>query len=66
MAKIIKEIEISFEEILEMIQEKYGKDITPENFSDKPYLTISESGDYDRGDYTQILDSITFYIKQKA
>lgn len=64
MAKIIKEIEIPFHEIMEMIREKYGDDIREDNFESKPYLEIGESGDYDRGDWTRTLESITFYIKQ--
>jgi hypothetical protein len=66
MAKIIKEIEIPMEEIMEMIQEKYGEDIKPENFEYPPDLEISETGDYDRGDYSQKLKSITFYIRIKS
>lgn len=64
MARIIKEIEIPFEEIMEMIREKYGDDIREDNFESNPYLEIGESGDYDRGDWTRTLKSITFYIKQ--
>jgi hypothetical protein len=66
MAKIIKEIEIPIEEIMEMIREKYGNDITEENFESNPYLEIGEAGDYVRGDYSRVLKSITFYIKQKS
>lgn len=64
MARIIKEIEIPFEEIMEMIREKYGDDIREDNFESNPYLELGESGDYDRGDWTKTLKSITFYIKQ--
>jgi hypothetical protein len=64
MVRIIKEIEIPFEEIMEMIREKYGDDIREDNFESNPYLEIGESGDYDRGDWTRTLKSITFYIKQ--
>jgi len=64
MARMIREIEIPFEEIMEMIREKYGDDIKEDNFESKPYLDIGESGDYGRGDWTRILKSITFYIKQ--
>lgn len=64
MARIIKEIEIPFEEIMEMIREKYGDDIREDNFESNPYLEVGESGDYDRGDWTRTLKSITFYIKQ--
>ena len=66
MAKIVKEIEIPIEELMEMIQEKYGEDIKPENFESNPYLEIGESGDYDRGDYSRVLKSITFYIRIKS
>lgn len=64
MARIIREIEIPFEEIMEMIREKYGDDIKEDNFESSPYLDIGESGDYDKGNWTRILKSITFYIKQ--
>jgi hypothetical protein len=64
MAKIVREIEIPFEEIMEMIQEKYGENIKQENFESNPYLEIGESGDYDRGDWTRVLKSITFYIRE--
>lgn len=64
MARIIKEIEIPFEEIMEMIREKYGDDIREDNFESNPYLEVGESGDYDRGDWARTLKSITFYIKQ--
>jgi hypothetical protein len=65
MAKIVKEIEIPFEEIMEMIREKYGDNIKQENFESNPYLEIGESGDYDRGDYSKLLKSITFYIREQ-
>lgn len=65
MAKIIREIEIPIEEIMEMIREKYGDTIKEENFESKPYLDIHESGDYDRGDYSKVLKSITFYIREQ-
>jgi hypothetical protein len=65
MAKIVREIEIPFEEIMEMIREKYGDNIKQENFESNPYLEIVESGDYDRGDYSKLLKSITFYIREQ-
>ena len=65
MAKIIREIEIPIEELMEMIREKYGEDIKPENFESNPYLEITETGDYDRGDWARVLKSITFYIREK-
>jgi hypothetical protein len=65
MAKIVREIEIPFEEIMEMIREKYGDNIKQENFESNPYLEIGESGDYDRGDYSKLLKSITFYIREQ-
>lgn len=65
MAKIVREIEIPFEEIMEMIREKYGDNIKQENFESNPYLEIAESGDYDRGDYSKVLKSITFYIREQ-
>jgi hypothetical protein len=65
MAKIVREIEIPFEEIMEMIREKYGDNIKQENFESNPYLEIGESGDYDRGDYSRLLKSITFYIREQ-
>ena len=66
MAKIVKEIEIPIEELMEMIREKYGEDIKPENFESNPYLEIGEEGNYDRGDYSRVLKSITFYIRIKS
>jgi len=65
MAKIVREIEIPFEEIMEMIREKYGDNIKQENFESNPYLEIGESGDYDKGDYSKLLKSITFYIREQ-
>jgi hypothetical protein len=38
MAKIVREIEIPIEEIMEMIREKYGDNIKQENFESNPYL----------------------------
>jgi hypothetical protein len=64
MAKITREIEIPIEEIMEMIRERYGDAIKEENFESNPYLEIVEDGDYDRGDYSKKLKSITFYIRE--
>lgn len=64
MAKIVREIEIPIEEIMEMIRERYGDTIKEENFESKPYLDITEVGDYDKGDWGRVLKSITFYIKE--
>jgi hypothetical protein len=65
MAKIVREIEISFDEIMELIRSKYGDDIKVENFESNPYLEIGEAGDYDKGDWSRVLKSITFYIREK-
>lgn len=65
MAKIVREIEIPIEEIMEMIRERYGDTIKEENFESSPYLDIAEKGDYDRGDWARVLKSITFYIREQ-
>jgi hypothetical protein len=64
MAKIVREIEIDFDEIMELIRGKYGNNIKEENFESTPYLEIDETGDYDRGDWSRVLKSITFYIRE--
>jgi len=65
MAKITKHIEITAEELLEMIQERYPE-VDPAAFEAPPYLDIAEDGDYDRGTYTRRLISITFYIHKNT
>ncbi len=64
MAKIVREIEIGIDEIMDLIRAKYGDDIKEENFESNPYLEIGETGDYDRGDWSRVLKSITFYIRE--
>lgn len=65
MAKIVREIEIGFGEIMDLIRTKYGDDIKEENFESNPYLEIDEVGDYDRGDWCRVLKSITLYIREQ-
>jgi len=64
MAKITTEIEITMEELMELIQSRYPE-VKPEDFDSPPFLDIAEDGDYDRGTYTRRLKSITFHIYRK-
>ncbi len=65
MAKIVREIEIGIDEIMDLIREKYGDNIKEENFESNPYIELDEVGDYDRGDWSRVLKSITFYIREQ-
>jgi hypothetical protein len=63
MAKITREIQIDYTELLELIQSRYPA-VTMGSFAEKPYLEIVESGSHDSGTYDRKLKSITFYIKE--
>lgn len=62
MPKITTEVQFTWAEILQILEEKTGLTLTDE------HLDIKETGDFDRGTYSRQIKSVTFktHIDEKA